>query len=331
MGLLSLFICACGASSKRSNVTAQPGDTMDIQHAPSAPIIDPFYGPQPTVFDCTTKTTPEERRATTPWGCVLDYGCDEPMVVAHRGAGGQFASIAPENSRAAIRAALWMGVDGVEVDVRHTQDEQLVVIHDSTVERTTHGSGVVSEMTASEVTALTLLDENDMGEAYAGDYSCETVPTLLEIFELTRDRVFIDLDTKTDRVDLVVQAIEEAAMFDQVFVSVSDVARAQEARLLNPKVRIQVRPSDLSEWAEHEALFPERLPEIVEVSLPHLAAFVDPIASIDAKLFSDAWEHDIQVRLDVEPLDIYLQSFETGANIIQSEFPGAVLSALERL
>ena len=63
-------------------------------------------------------------------------------VIAHRGASGY----APENSLSAIRLALSMGADFVEIDVRRTSDGHLVVIHDSRVDRVTNGSGYVSRL-----------------------------------------------------------------------------------------------------------------------------------------------------------------------------------------
>jgi len=326
-----IFIAACGSNSTDVDVPPPPNDTVEARTPPSQPIIDPFFGPERTLFDCTHPGVPVDRRASSPWGCVLDVDCTAPLVVGHRGAGGQYASIAPENSRAALRAALWMGVDGVEVDVRHTLDDQLVVIHDSTVDRTTDGTGTVDSMTMGEVTALHLNTVNDLGDTILGDFSCETVPTLAEVFALTKDRVFIDLDTKTDRIDLVVDAIVSAGLEDQVFVSVGDVNRAIEARALNSNIRVQIRPDTVEELAEQRALFPLRPPEIVEVPFLSLIEFILPTQEMGAALFADVWEHDIQVQFAVETVDIYLESFAKGAKIIQSEFPGAALHALDRL
>lgn len=61
------------------------------------------------------------------------------MVVAHRGAW----RLAPENSIAAIEECIEMGVDIVEIDVRKTKDQQLIVMHDGTIDRTTNGSGKI--------------------------------------------------------------------------------------------------------------------------------------------------------------------------------------------
>lgn len=73
-----------------------------------------------------------------------------PFVVAHRGASAE----RPEHTRAAYELALKEGTDGVECDVRLTRDGHLVCVHDRRVDRTSNGSGLVSEMTLAEMREL---------------------------------------------------------------------------------------------------------------------------------------------------------------------------------
>ena len=73
-----------------------------------------------------------------------------PFVVAHRGA----SADRPEHTMAAYELALHEGADGVECDVRLTQDGHLVCVHDRRVDRTSTGTGLVSEMTLAQLRAL---------------------------------------------------------------------------------------------------------------------------------------------------------------------------------
>lgn len=73
-----------------------------------------------------------------------------PFVVAHRGASGA----RPEHTLAAYDLALSEGADGVECDVRLTRDGHLVCVHDRRVDRTSTGSGVVSDMTLAQLSQL---------------------------------------------------------------------------------------------------------------------------------------------------------------------------------
>ena len=110
----------------------------------------------------------------------------KPAVVAHRGASGELA----EHTVAAYELALSQGADGLECDIRLTADEELVCIHDRTVDRTSDASGVVSELTLPE------LREFDFGSWHAGGKP-SSVLTLRELLTLTLDwhrpvRLFIE-------------------------------------------------------------------------------------------------------------------------------------------
>ncbi len=73
-----------------------------------------------------------------------------PVNLAHRGA----SSLAPENTIEGFRLAVEAGAGGLELDVHMTRDGHIVVIHDATVDRTTNGTGAVSEMTLEELRRL---------------------------------------------------------------------------------------------------------------------------------------------------------------------------------
>jgi glycerophosphoryl diester phosphodiesterase len=70
--------------------------------------------------------------------------------IGHRGAAGH----APENTLAAVRAGLSLGVDFIELDIQSTRDGNLVVIHDHSVDRTTNGTGLVCDHTWDELQSL---------------------------------------------------------------------------------------------------------------------------------------------------------------------------------
>ncbi|HEY7676191.1 MAG TPA: glycerophosphodiester phosphodiesterase family protein [Candidatus Methylomirabilis sp.] len=106
-----------------------------------------------------------------------------PLVVAHRGGAG----LAPENTLAAFRRALDLGVDAVEMDVRLSRDGQPVVIHDATIDRTMEGRGRVSAMPLATLQAL---------RARAGGGG--GVPALREVLALGRENARFLVDVKTD-------------------------------------------------------------------------------------------------------------------------------------
>ena len=109
---------------------------------------------------------------------------DYILAVSHRGDW----RYAPENSLMAVQRCIDLGLDIVEIDVRLTQDGHLVAMHDKTVDRTTNGTGLLSEMTLEEVKALRL--KNACGVRH----SRQQVPTLEEIMTLTKDKIMVNLD-----------------------------------------------------------------------------------------------------------------------------------------
>jgi len=110
-----------------------------------------------------------------------------PLVMAHRGA----SDGRPENTTAAFRLALAQGAAVLETDLRFTRDDQIVLMHDATVDRTTNGHGPVAEMTLAEV--QTLKTRRPLAETL-GD---EPPPTLEDLLTLTRVPLALELkDTR---------------------------------------------------------------------------------------------------------------------------------------
>lgn len=137
------------------------------------------------------------------------------FVAAHRG----WCAKYPENTMPAFRAALEIGVDQLETDVRITKDGELVLIHDATVDRTTNGTGKVCDYTLEELRAL------DAGNG-------EKIPTLTEFMELVKDHptLTIDLELKEyplpgweavsyDVCDRVLKIVEEYGFADRMVIN----------------------------------------------------------------------------------------------------------------
>ena len=92
-----------------------------------------------------------------------------------------------ENSIPAAQNSINLGVDILETDIYLTSDNIPVLMHDSSVDRTTDGSGAVSSFTLAEIKALRLL-------APDGSASTETVPTLEELMLLAKGKILVNLD-----------------------------------------------------------------------------------------------------------------------------------------
>lgn len=129
------------------------------------------------------------------------------LVAAHRGDWRN----APENSIQAILNCIEMGVDIVEIDIRKTIDNQLVVIHDRTLDRTTTGSGRVEDHTLSELKELYL--RNGLGIPTE-----HRIPTLEEVMLLIKGKILINLDKSYDVFQQVHAVLHKTKTIDHVIM-----------------------------------------------------------------------------------------------------------------
>ena len=135
-------------------------------------------------------------------------------VIAHRG----FSGRAPENTLFAIREAIAIGADMVEIDVTMTADGHVILLHDETLDRTTSGSGLPTNRTLEEIRQL------DAGSWFSTVFAGEKIPTLSEALRTVKGRILINIEIKSEAVDFgvvprVAALVNEHEMLDQVVVS----------------------------------------------------------------------------------------------------------------
>ena len=121
----------------------------------------------------------------------------KPLVIAHRGFSGRY----PENTLAAIRAAIQLGVDLVEIDVHETADGQLIVFHDYRLNRICGVPGRVRDTTAAQIRTLN-----------------PAVPTLDEVLQACRGKTRLLIEIKRADSGKVAAAIRRHRMQRQVIV-----------------------------------------------------------------------------------------------------------------
>ncbi len=157
-----------------------------------------------------------------------------PLIIAHRGASVK----APENTLAAFELAFEMGADGVELDVMLSKDEQLVVIHDDTVDRTTNGSGRVSDF------PLNILQGLDAGSVFSTAFCGEQLPSLAEVFERFGGKMLINVELKNyatpfdGLTDKVVNLIQKYKLLNSVLLSSFNPLNLRRAKRRLPEVRL---------------------------------------------------------------------------------------------
>lgn len=132
---------------------------------------------------------------------------DYVMVMAHRGG---FTST-PENSISAIQNSIDSGVDIVELDVQLSKDGFLVIMHDNSINRTTNGSGLVSDYTLAELKQFKLLMPN-------GAISDEFIPSLKEALEYSKGKMHLFIDKGDDYLDIIFADMLETGTVEQTIM-----------------------------------------------------------------------------------------------------------------
>lgn len=188
---------------------------------------------------------------------------DRPLNFGHRGA----PMAAPENTVASFQKAREAGADGVELDVQLCADGELVVIHDSSVDRTTNGRGRVRELTMGELKAL------DAGSWFDPQFRDERVPTLRKVVEWAGDDMLLNIELKDFSLEdngleqKVIALVRECEMGHRVLLSSFNPLRIWRAKRLAPGVHtgliyeqrlpIFLRRAWLRLLARPDALHPE--------------------------------------------------------------------------
>lgn len=214
--------------------------------------------------------TPTVKAVAEPLGRELaEVEPGRVYIVAHRGDWRDY----PENSLQAIESCIRMGLAMAEIDLARTKDGHLVLMHDSTVDRTTTGRGKVADLTLVEIQALRLKNGYGVATTFG-------VPTLQEALQTARGRIRLNLDKSYRYFREMMPLLDEAGMTDQVLMKgekpVAEVM-AEHADLLARVAYMPVidyrKPGAqmlLREWLDAakpcavEMVFPEWRGEVLE-------------------------------------------------------------------
>ncbi|KAM4585540.1 glycerophosphodiester phosphodiesterase 1 [Odontesthes bonariensis] len=210
--------------------------------------------------------TSRARQVLHPATRTADTG--KVSVVAHRGGGHD----APENTIAAIREASKNGATGVELDLEFSSDGISILMHDDTVDRTTNGSGPLSQMTFSELGKLDAAAKHRLRDKFAG----ERIPTLEEaVEECIKLQLTIYFDVK-GHPDEAAAALKDLYKKHPVLYNSSIVCSFE------PKVIYRMRQSD---------------PEVV-TALTHRPWSLSRLGD-GAPRFSSLWKHQWVTLMDI--------------------------------
>ena len=151
-------------------------------------------------------------------------------IWSHRGASGTY----PENTLAAFQAAVNMGAQGIELDIQLTKDNEIVVCHDETVDRTSSGTGYIKDMTLEELRQL------DFSILHP-EHGPAQIPAMREVFELIKPTdLVINIELKNSLIDYpglekrVIDLTEAAFDPDRVIFSSFNHASMLRVKAIDP-------------------------------------------------------------------------------------------------
>ncbi|MBC7749893.1 MAG: glycerophosphodiester phosphodiesterase family protein [Methylotenera sp.] len=172
-----------------------------------------------------------------------DSNGKDVMVIAHRSDWRNF----PENSLEAMESAITIGVDMVEMDVAKTKDNQLIIMHDKTLDRTTTGKGLVSDNTLESIRTLYLKNGLSIPTKYR-------VPTLEEALLLCKGKVLINLDKSYEYFDEAFQVAKKTKTIKQIIIKgfnktvdqvVLDFGSKLDSIIFMPVINLDTEPNAL--------------------------------------------------------------------------------------
>lgn len=242
------------------------------------------------------------------------------LVAAHRAAHLQH----PENSLAAIEAAIKMGVDIIEIDVHKTKDNVIVLLHDETIDRTTNKTGKVKKYTYAELKKIPLL--------LNGKPTKERIPTFREALLAAKGKVMIDVDFKLSHkkdVRHAIRIIQETGTLDQIILFIYDYYKyIPFIKSLAPSIAIMPRAYDKK--------------DVLKI----LKKYDVPVIHIDDSFYDDDFMQKISdhhVRIWSNALGKYddMEKEKPGSgydklrkmnriNVIQTDYPANLLQYLKK-
>lgn len=241
--------------------------------------------------------------------CCTVYGKDIE-IVAHRGAN----HLAPENTRAAAQACIDMGIHYVEVDVRMSKDGVFYIMHDSTVDRTTDGTGVLSEMDAAAIDAL------DAGSWFSPEFKGEPVPRLKEYLEWIKGKAKVYFDVKGGDMEKLVALIHETGFEQDSFFWFGDNKLLREFRSYGNDLQLKINAYK-SKAVEH--------------AVRHYGASIVemPLSSLTEEFIATCRKHNVRMMVyeKVDTEEVYRQILASDADMVNLDKPELFVKVRDEL
>lgn len=236
------------------------------------------------------------------------------VVIAHRGN----HTRAHENTLTALQAAIDVGVDYAEIDVRRTADGHYVLMHDRTVDRMTDGHGAVKELSLAQIQALHVRNPKHP------EIPTDKIPTFGEVLKLIQGRLNLYLDFKEGDRGTVAQAIREAGVTKQILVY-DDLESVAEWHRVAPELPCIISAPDTAKSQR----------KIVEFALTnHIEVLDGGWEGYSKEMVASAKEAGVRIWPDIQGSREDARYFETvlkrGFSGVQTDHPEELIAWLRQ-
>jgi glycerophosphoryl diester phosphodiesterase len=177
----------------------------------------------------------------------------------------------------------------IELDVRLTKDEEVIVLHDRTLQRTTTGNGLARKFTLATIASY------DAGSWFDPQFNSERVPTLLSVLQLVRDSLWVNIEIKSDPLRRepwglserkVLEVVEKSGMNRSVLISSFDHDLIANVKHISPSSNTGLLYNFLRNYGQS----PSKLAKRAGAS-----AFICSKQELTRSMIDDAHRHNIAV------------------------------------
>lgn len=235
-----------------------------------------------------------------------------PFISAHRGG----ADIGfPENCISTFTNTLCYVHSILEVDTRQTKDGKIVMMHDASIDRTTTGSGRVSDYTLDELNQFNLKDVNGTPTSYK-------IPGFDEVLDWADGKTILLIDRKSVPMEVIIDKVIEHKALHRVLFMAYNHEEAQKYHQMQPEAVMEVFVKDK-----------DKLENLMNTGIParNMVAFINHARPADSTLYSQINEKGMMCIIGTSRIydhefkkgkkRVYEDLIEEGCNIIEADLP----------
>lgn len=238
------------------------------------------------------------------------------LVASHRAVHHQL----PENSIAAIKEAIRLGIDIAEIDIKVSKDGIPMLMHDGKIDRTTNGKGDLEDQNFDDLRKLHLVAN--------GQVTDQQIPTLEEVLNVAKGNILIDLDLKTDHINPIIDVVKKTKTQDIVFFFDSDYDMLSRVDSASRDFMLMPRAYN---YAMADSAIKRFTPQVIHIDEKF---YTTEVCSLIRKGKARIWinslgETDAEIKKGSEK-SAMSDLIKNGANIIQTDEPEKWLKALQK-